>query len=195
MDGDFSLTDLTRLTGIAPRTIRSYIEKGLLPGADSRGPKSHYTDNHLRRLQVITRLRNARRETTLEELRLLLQQLSPVTIAGIADGTIQIGALIDVKDSTLKPLDTPVAKTDVQARWSQGNRLVELVHVLRPLTRHTSLPPKSKRKGWCRIEITPDVELHVSSRLSDDTLATFEELCDQLREALNTGLPSGTQNS
>ena len=48
-----TLAKLAEQTSIEPRTIRSYIERGLLPGAQSRGRGAVYLAEHLNRLKVI----------------------------------------------------------------------------------------------------------------------------------------------
>src|SRR5438045_4009694 len=53
----YSLSDLADATGIEARTIRSYTERGLLPGAEARGRAASYSKEHLSRLQVIRSLR------------------------------------------------------------------------------------------------------------------------------------------
>ncbi|HJT78754.1 MAG TPA: MerR family transcriptional regulator, partial [Gemmataceae bacterium] len=56
----YSLTELSEACGIEPRTIRNYIERGLLPGAQSRGRGASYLAEHFNRLRVIQAMRRAR---------------------------------------------------------------------------------------------------------------------------------------
>ena len=44
MDTSWTLEELATETGLAPRTIRSYIERGLLPGPATRGRGARYGD-------------------------------------------------------------------------------------------------------------------------------------------------------
>src|SRR5437588_7018142 len=84
----YSLNDLAEAAGIEARTIRSYIERGLLPGADARGRAASYSKEHLSRLQVIKSLRRARPNIALSEIRIVLQGLNPEQIHGLASGSI-----------------------------------------------------------------------------------------------------------
>lgn len=59
MNRYYSLKELCELTGIEPRTIRSYIQEGLMLGPETRGPKARYTDYHRKRLQTIRTLRDS----------------------------------------------------------------------------------------------------------------------------------------
>lgn len=56
-DGKFQLSDLESLVGIPGRTIRGYIETGLLPKAIKSGRDTHYDEKHLNRLCAIRVLR------------------------------------------------------------------------------------------------------------------------------------------
>jgi DNA-binding transcriptional MerR regulator len=53
----YTLRELADLTDIEPRTIRSYIQQGLLRGPDTLGPKASYSEHHLKRLRTIRLLR------------------------------------------------------------------------------------------------------------------------------------------
>lgn len=94
-DDGYSLHDLAALTGIEARTIRSYVERGLIPAPDSLGRGARYPRTTLDRLRVMLLLRDANRGVSLDQLRVVLQSLSPSQIAAIANGDIKIGALID----------------------------------------------------------------------------------------------------
>src|SRR5881296_1682467 len=92
MANSLSLNDLADATGIEARTIRSYIERGLLPGSDTRGRGATYSAEHLSRLQVIQALRRARPNIGLNDIRILLQQLKPEQIHNLAGGSISATA-------------------------------------------------------------------------------------------------------
>lgn len=63
----FTLEELVEATGISDRTIRYYIEEGLLQHARGRGRSSFYTTEHLERLTRIVDLRD--RGLSLSEIR------------------------------------------------------------------------------------------------------------------------------
>src|SRR5437667_7022069 len=97
----YSLNDLAEAAEIEARTVRSYIERGLLPGADARGRAASYSKEHLSRLQVIRSLRRARPNIGLSEIRIFLQNLSPEQIERLADG--EITAATRVIDASIQP--------------------------------------------------------------------------------------------
>ncbi len=84
-----TLQQLSDLSGVEPRTIRSYIERDLLPGPRGMGPKASYGPEHVARLEVIRLLRDAHREITLDQIRNFLGQLTPEKIAAIAQGGLK----------------------------------------------------------------------------------------------------------
>lgn len=51
-----TLRQLSAASGVTTRTIRRYVERGLLAGAHGRSVSARYTRNHLERLQNITAL-------------------------------------------------------------------------------------------------------------------------------------------
>ena len=55
-DRTFSIEKLQQLSGVARRTIRYYIELGLIDGAVGETRAAYYTSRHLQRLLAIRRL-------------------------------------------------------------------------------------------------------------------------------------------
>src|SRR5436853_1990161 len=84
----YTLDELAEATGIEARTIRSYIERGLLPSAQSRGRATRYLADHMDRLRVIKMLRRAWPNLTLSDIRVRLQQLTPDNIRALGEGRI-----------------------------------------------------------------------------------------------------------
>ena len=94
----YSLADLVELFGVPERTVRSWIQKGLLPRPRGRGPASFYDQEHADRLGFIVRLREAAsrsgsagtswRDTMLplETIREILDGLDPEMVHRVATG-------------------------------------------------------------------------------------------------------------
>lgn len=55
-EGTFKLEELARRAGISPRTVRYYVQRGLLPPPAFRGKDTAYGAEHLVRLEAIKRL-------------------------------------------------------------------------------------------------------------------------------------------
>lgn len=50
------LDELATRAGVSPRTVRYYIQRGVLPPPDFKGPDTAYTERHLHTLKAIKRL-------------------------------------------------------------------------------------------------------------------------------------------
>jgi len=75
--------ELARQTGFCPRTIRLYIERGLLPGSHGRGRGAGYDQKHFYRLLLIKNAKS-KASLTLEHIRKLLIHLSEQDIQAFA---------------------------------------------------------------------------------------------------------------
>jgi len=70
----YTISELADLAGVTPRTIRYYTAEGLLPPPDARGRYALYGEEHLLRLQLIGRLKDA--YLPLGEIKARLEQLT-----------------------------------------------------------------------------------------------------------------------
>lgn len=189
-----SLNELAEASKIEPRTIRSYIEKGLLPNAETKGRGATYTAEHLDRLKVIQFLRRARPGDTLNDIRLHLQKLSPHQITALAAGSISAGIL----DSNNEAHEKEEEEDDdfrevVQAPPpAQLTEIERLVVALKKMGGHAQ--GTLRAESWHRIAVTEDIELSVRAEFGPDQLAVFRELALILRELLRrTDLPNGDE--
>ncbi|APR85813.1 Transcriptional regulator, MerR family protein [Minicystis rosea] len=78
----YRIDELAHLAGVSARTIRFYVERGLLPGPRRRGAGSPYTQEHLARLFAIERLRDGKK-LRLDVVKRRLAQLSAAEIAAM----------------------------------------------------------------------------------------------------------------
>jgi len=194
----YSLQRLAELTGVEARTIRSYIERDLLPGPYGLGPKAAYGREHLERLQVIRRLREADREMTLDRIRGFLAQLTPEQIAAIAAGDLKLASvglappqpasalsyLMSLKGQTPR---APAPPRAAAAPPRGRTPLEELLDVLGAALPRAHVARAVRSETWHRVPITPDVELAVRGELDPDTLALLHRVGDHLRHLLLKG--------
>jgi DNA-binding transcriptional MerR regulator len=75
-----TINELATRAGVTPRTIRYYVEQGLLP-APERGRPAEYTEDHVQRLDLIRRLKE--QYLPLEEIRAMLGRLDRQEIAQV----------------------------------------------------------------------------------------------------------------
>ena len=72
------LDELASKSGVSARTVRYYIQRGLLPAPEFRGPDTAYDDSHLDRLKAIRRLQE--RHLPLDAIATELARRSPSAI-------------------------------------------------------------------------------------------------------------------
>ena len=86
-DATYDLQELSAEAGVTPRTVRYYIQQGLLPAPEPQGPSTRYGQGHLDRLRLIRDLqaehqplaviRQRLEELPDEDVRRLVRKLSP----------------------------------------------------------------------------------------------------------------------
>jgi DNA-binding transcriptional MerR regulator len=200
----YTLNDLAEATGIEARTIRSYIERGLLPSADARGRGATYSAEHLLRLRAIQVLRRARPNIQLNEIRIFLQQMSPQQLSDFCSGSLKAtaAALATKIDDAENPealqavgqflqADPDDALDSVSASEEKTERPPEeltgperLLQALRKIARSSPAAPPSKVDAWVRLPVTNDVELAVRAEFALGQMPVFRDLANLLRTLL-----------
>ena len=74
MNTELTLEDLAKLSKMSIRTLRYYIQEGLLPGPDTRGKFASYSREHLARIKMIKRLKD--KYLPLQQIKQLLDNMS-----------------------------------------------------------------------------------------------------------------------
>ena len=214
MPGEYTLEDLAKMLRINPRTIRSYIQQGLLSGPDSLGRNARYSDYHLKRLRVIRTLKEVH-HLPLSEIRRLVTMAGPEEDIEIQLVPLSGEIQTEVSEATEEEASAPSSALDyVRARRAsaQGRRMEEKTETLaapppissRPIEPDDSttspleallcklrdqgmlanVPRKTRGEEWVRLEVTPDIEIHVRGQLRGEQLSDFEQLADLMRHIL-----------
>jgi len=175
----FTIQELSAEVGgdVTPRTIRYYIAEGLLPKPDERG---QYTENHLRRLQLIRRYREA--FIPLEKIR---TQLITLTDAQVAETLQETRSPTEVTESAATytarllagyagpparsaapPVPAPPVAPSSAVTAPGGpdlhnalslHRLVNERNVAAKVSKSANSP---ETETWERIPLAPGIELH-----------------------------------
>lgn len=199
---EYTLEELAKLLDLHPRTIRSYIQQGLLRGPDSRGRHARYSEYHLRRLEKIKELKEVQ-GMKLDEIRRTL------TVAGSEEPAMSPPRSAEPlqKEEASAPMGEPSTALEfVRARRAlarggeqtteppapmlsrkrvkQTGPLERLLEELRQRPSGSGVERKARGEEWIRLEVTPDVEIHVRGHLSQEQLASFEQLADYIRHFL-----------
>jgi len=178
----YSLSELADLVGVTPRTIRFYITQGLMPGVGVPGPGAKYDDGHLARLRVIKRLQAEHQP--LAEIRRQLETLDDATITALA-----------AKAAPEPPADSALDYIRRLTAPTQPSRALYLREAGPPLAAAQPSPspelhqgnpatPRLERSQWERIDLAPDIELHIRRPLPRSTAKRVDRLIEIARDLL-----------
>lgn len=164
----YDLNELCARAGVTTRTVRYYIQRGLLPAPAAQGPATRYGQGHLDRLLLIRHLQ--REHQPLAEIRTQLEGLRDEDVRRLL--------------STSRPSKRPSSAVDyvrsVLGGGAPAYLLAETTGPQEPPIRQTT-PVKSQ---WERISLAPDVELHVRRPLTREANRRVEKLLDLARQIL-----------
>ena len=206
---EYTLEDLAKRLDIHPRTIRSYIQQGLLRGPDTMGRNARYSEYHLQRLELIKALKDEhgltldeiRRQLTIadepqaqEELvdAMLAMPEEPIQAApppmpapAEEDSSTALDFIRARRQSTRGTTRSGQGATRLpSSRASPSGPIEKLLRQLREMTQGTTVPRKARGEEWVRLSVTPDIEIHVRGQLSREQLQGFEQLSDLMRHIL-----------
>ena len=154
------LTELADRAGVSVRTVRYYIQQGLLPKPEARGPGAHYKEEHLDRLLLIKRLQ--KEHLPLAEIRRAIE-------SGAAETTAPRSARDYVRSVLGKPAELTIRESSPPMIFSAPAPAEEL-----PCT----------RAQWERITLAPDIELHIRRPLTRAANKQVDRLIDAARDIL-----------
>ena len=157
-DPSLDLAELSAKADVSPRTVRYYIQQGLLPEPESRGPGAHYGPEHLDRLNLIRQLQ--REHLPLAEIRRRIDGLSSADIRRLA---------------TQSPKRAASSSAAAYIRQVLSEASPNFV------ARATAEPSATSRSQWERISLAPDVELHVRRPLAREQNRKVERLLEAAR--------------
>jgi DNA-binding transcriptional MerR regulator len=104
----YSLDELAGITGLEKRTIRSYMQQGLLRGPEAKGRAAYYTRHHLVRLKALRFLRQYEGRS-LDEIRPVLLGMSEPGLEDLArrfdEISLQHASLVTGSPSAATALD------------------------------------------------------------------------------------------
>ena len=214
-ENEISLDDLARESGVEARTIRGYVQRGLVPRPSKRGRGATYPPEALDRVRAIRRLMRDP-GLGLDEIRRLFFRLDDEMIRRIADGVEPVVAMevasaspapeeFEALGSPIKACASPPDEPDDLPRlsFSWRSRALRsetlrdsvggadsfdaLLNALQSLTADRRVHPGSRAEEWIRVRVTPDLEIGVRGPLLGARgRAQLEEIADHLRELLMT---------
>ena len=185
----YDLAELAERADVSVRTVRYYIQQGLLPAPDARGPGAHYGSEHLDRLRLVRRLQ--REHLPLAEIRRRMEGLSAREVRELvarkearprSSARDYIRGVLSEPRTTLKVERPPLhleAEPVAGAMPMQDSLFAE---------REMKRAPQT-RSQWDRITVAPDVELHVRRPLSREGNRQVERLLEAARVIFEEDTP------
>jgi DNA-binding transcriptional MerR regulator len=152
---EWKLTELAGAAGVSPRTVRYYVQRGLLPAPPFKGPDTVYGEDHLLRLKAIRALQA--KFLPLDAIQVELARLGPEELKALADtDSAQIPSLAEAPAPV--PLPSP-EKTGAAVSPSDGVT------------------------SWRRWELAPGLELHLADTADAKTRALVERVRALIQES------------
>ena len=165
----YDLNELCGRAGVTVRTVRYYIQQGLLPAPEAQGSATRYGQGHLDRLLLIRQLQ--KEHQPLAEIRARLENLRDQ----------------DVRRLLARPAKRPSSAVDY-VRSVLGGGASSLPAKAAILSQGPAArPPTSVKSQWERISLATDVELHVRRPLTREANRRVEKLLDLARQILKEG--------
>jgi len=193
------LAELCDRSGVTPRTVRYYVQQGLLP-APGLGVGARYGQEHQDRLQLIRQLQ--KRHLPLAEIRRRLEPLDAVAVRALLEPAAQpeahaptppAPASVPAGASPSPPFDSAADYVRaVLSRSSKAHSPSASLSSASPPSAPPASPasppqrsPSPSRSQWERITLAADVELHVRRPLSREEGRRVDRLVDVARRILN----------
>lgn len=179
---NFELSELCDRAGVTRRTVRYYVQQGLLP-APGMGPGTKYGRGHLDRLRLIRRYQ--RDHLPLAEIRKRLAQLDDDEVANILSTPAGRG---DSASSAMRSAAVPES-----GRGAVADYVASVLHEPQPAAHVAMSAAESlsetrsapyERDRWDRFRLNDDVEIHVRRPLSREMNRRVEKLLEAAQDIL-----------
>jgi DNA-binding transcriptional MerR regulator len=191
MAEEYTLEDLERLSGLPVRTLRFYIQEGLLPGPDTRGKFARYSRKHFATLEFIRRMKSMR--LPLQQIRQLLDSMSTEEVKDMLSASLNTPTKFD---QDLVGEDHPIRfkmdKTDEMKNFNfladqkmnfylKEDAPKQYGSPMPALSPKLNSPPpqttdRQMEETWQRIRLVEGVELQVRKPLDRETALLVAEL-------------------
>ena len=141
-----TLQELSDRTSVGPRTIRSYIERKLLPASHGQGMRAGYSEKHLDYLNFILKVRR-KAQLSLDDIRSLIHSLPEDQIRRVARGEEAVRA-IPLSNPTYSMSEAVEPAASEEDPWFSKRR-----------SRTEKKTPTRSPKTWMTAEIAEGLEL------------------------------------
>ena len=181
---EYAIGELADLAAVTPRTIRYYVSIGLLPAPESAGPRTRYSDGHLKRLRLIRQLQQ--QHLPLAEIGERIARLDDEAV----DAALDEGLALKPADSALDYINSiqgGQAPAPSERKEVTPNRLGAPALRLAEPDPARYKPALDTRTRWERVQLSESVELHIREPLGKRKHQQIERLIRLGRELLEEG--------
>lgn len=184
---DFLIHELAKMAGVSVRTIRYYIDKGLLPAPETKGRYASYNQEYIDRLELIRRLKDA--FLPLKEIRQQIANLNAKEVRDLLEKMGEEGTTVKHSPSQLrdsKPVSS--ALEYISQVMETQNKIAPSSHRRRQtsppivaqasdksLPRHLS---DSQPDAYQRFMVAPGIELHIHQPLASQHTSKIQRLLE-----------------
>jgi MerR family transcriptional regulator, copper efflux regulator len=187
---EYSINDVSKKANVTIRTIRFYINEGLLPAPQTHGRYAVYTDEYLDRLELIRRLKNS--FLPLKEIRATMTSLSWSEVqASLADLRKRDEDRDQASGGQVNGLPAHEAGESHSSALDYISGLLSSTPVSRPLPPQPApksapglppVPPAPQPERWLRVTLADGVELHAREPLRPEDQKKIEQLIQSAKK-------------
>ena len=193
---EFWISELAAKTGVSVRTIRYYIEEGLLPQPEIRGKYAVFNEAYLDRLELIKRLKDS--YLPLKEIRTLLNTMTEEEIVNYLrefkqDPARTLSSLnsirernidrMEIRDNAEEYIDRILQNPKRAAAVQKQNFQMDMPPIR--AMEIPSEPAQPVRESWQRIELSDGIELHVREPLNSSRRRLVNRLVELIQNFLS----------
>lgn len=195
-ESELTLETLANISGLPIRTLRFYIQKGLLPGPDSRGKNASYSESHIERLALIKDLKD--KFLPLQEIKALLDGMSDEDIHGMLAKQVKQSSKMELHSMsapTGRELDKDsLSALDYIKALDKTHEMIQSVHDSRSSSNQQTKPRQLnervelfqnrlsnqvfKEESWRKYILTEGVELNVQANRDKDLKSKILQLIE-----------------
>lgn len=201
MTDELTLEDLAVQSGLTLRTLRFYMQEGLLPGPDTRGKYARYSQQHLDRLELIRRMKELR--LPLQEIRQLIDNMTPEEMSRLRRYQDKIAQKFNINkyatNETREINEKPSSALDyihsIQdgrenfKAYRQPKQPLPLADAVRPRMlkqiEPTAPQPPAGQETWRRIQLADGIELNVRETGDQHEQQQLEQLIQSVRKLIS----------
>jgi len=204
LQADLLIGDLAQRAGVSVRTIRYYINEGLLPSPEIKGRYTYYSENYLFRLELIRRLKDS--FLPLKEIRQRMLSLTDEEVKSFVlanrpvesyenedefqlredEMTVSRSSAVDYINHILKE-NTPSQVFILQSAPAPATRQPSQsapVGINEPLL-STIADSQPAEETWQRVILAPGIELHFRLPLAAEYAGRIQQIIKKAQEILS----------